>query len=189
MRRFQPLVVPMEIIHRILETASWAPSAHNRQPWRFVVMQEIDARQRLADVMGAEFRRDLIADGLAPDKAETQVERSRQRITGAPVAILLCLDQAEQDSYPDDRRQRAEVFMGVQSVAMAGQNMLLAAHAEGLGGVWMCAPLFAPEIVRAALDLPAAWQPQGLVLLGYPESVPPPRARKSIDDVAIFRDP
>ena len=50
--------------------------------------------------------------------------------------------------------------MAVQSTAMAVQNMLLLAHAEGLAACWMCAPLFCPDTVRAALDLPADWQPQ-----------------------------
>ncbi len=42
------------------------------------------------------------------------------------------------------------------------------AHAEGLGACWVCAPLFAPEEVRAELALPLDWQPQGVVTLGYP---------------------
>src|ERR1700704_3659263 len=57
--------------------------------------------------------------------------------------------------YPDPRRAQAEYLMAVQSVAMAVQNLLLAAHAEGLGACWMCAPLFCGEAVRAALALPA----------------------------------
>jgi nitroreductase len=51
---------------------------------------------------------------------------------------------------------------------MAGQNLLLAAHQLGLGACWMCAPLFCPQTVRDALNLPADWQPQGLIALGYP---------------------
>ena len=58
--------------------------------------------------------------------------------------------------------------MAVQSVALACQNLLLAAHAAGLGACWMCAPLFVPALVRQVLDLPEAWQPQALLTLGYP---------------------
>jgi F420 biosynthesis protein FbiB-like protein len=72
------------------------------------------------------------------------------------------------DYYPDARRQAAERLMAVQSVAMAVQNLLLAAHAEGLGACWMCAPLFCPDAVRSALSLPEDWEPQALVTLGYP---------------------
>jgi nitroreductase len=58
--------------------------------------------------------------------------------------------------------------MAVQRVALACQNLLLAAHAHGLGACWMCAPLFAPALVQTTLDLPAHWQPQALLTLGYP---------------------
>ncbi len=74
---------------------------------------------------------------------------------------------ADMDSYPDDMRQNNERTMAVQSVAMAGQNLLLAAHALGLGACWMCAPLFCPEVVQRTLDLPPDWQPQGLITVGY----------------------
>jgi F420 biosynthesis protein FbiB-like protein len=150
------------------------------------VLSGLASRQRLAEAMGAEFLNDLLADGLTPEDAVAQVERSRRRINEAPAAILLCLETSELDSYPDERRQNAEHLMAVQSVAMAGQNLLLAAHAEGLGGVWMCAPLFAPQAVKRSLALPETWEPQGLVLLGYAEGIPPPRSRKSIHDVAVF---
>ena len=77
--------------------------------------------------------------------------------------------------------------MAAQGTAMAGQNLLLAAHQAGLGAVWMCAPLFAPETVRRALELPREWQPQGLVLLGYPAKKPPPRARRPVEEVSVWR--
>ncbi len=58
--------------------------------------------------------------------------------------------------------------MAAQSTAMAGQNILLAAHALGLGACWLCAPIFCPQTVRRTLDLPDDWQPQGLITAGYP---------------------
>jgi coenzyme F420-0:L-glutamate ligase/coenzyme F420-1:gamma-L-glutamate ligase len=185
-RRFSPERVPDEALEQVLEAATWAPSAHNRQPWRFVVLTTVDAKTSLADAMGAEFRRDLQADGLSDDDVEAQVQRSRQRIQEAPVVIMLCLDTQVGDDYPDERRRQAEYLMGVQSVAMAGENLLLAAHDEGLGGVWVCAPLFAQESVRKALELPIEWQPQGLLLLGYPAKVPQMRPHRPIAEITRF---
>jgi len=72
------------------------------------------------------------------------------------------------DTYPDARRQQNEWIMAVQSTAMAGQNLLLAAHALGLGACWMCAPLFCPAVVRETLSLPPDWQPQAILTVGYP---------------------
>ncbi len=52
------------------------------------------------------------------------------------------------DNYGDPRRDQNEYVMAAQSAAMAGQNLLLAAHDAGLGACWMCAPLFCPDVVR-----------------------------------------
>lgn len=186
-RHFLSQPIPQELIEEILETATWAPSAHNRQPWRFVVLTTIEAKIRLADQMGAAFREDLINDGHSFDEVNQLVARSRDRILEAPVVILLCLDVTEGDTYPDRIRNEAEHIMGVQSVALAGGTILLAAHSEGLGGVWVCAPLFAPATVCGALSLPKNWQPQGMLLIGYPARVPEPRGRKPVNEVAIFK--
>jgi coenzyme F420-0:L-glutamate ligase / coenzyme F420-1:gamma-L-glutamate ligase len=170
-RRYEDRAVPRELITRALTAASWAPSAHNRQPWRFAVMSETAVKQQLAAAMGARLRADLTADGLPADQIERDASRSYQRLTQAPVLVLLCLTMAAMDHYPDGRRQQNEWMMAVQSVAMAGQNLLLAAHQLGLGACWLCAPLFCPQTVRDALNLPGDWQPQGLISLGYPAEV------------------
>lgn len=186
MRRFLPEPVPEEVLERVLEAATWAPSAHNRQPWRFTLLSSPESRQALAEEMGADFKRDLLGDGMALESVETQVKRSRTRILEAPAAILLSLDPVDLDLYPDEKRQRAEYTMAVQSVAMAGGTLLLAAHAEGLGGVWICAPLFAQEAVRRALSLPVGWDPQGLVLLGFPAKSPAPRHRLPLQKIIHY---
>jgi coenzyme F420-0:L-glutamate ligase/coenzyme F420-1:gamma-L-glutamate ligase len=185
-RRFLPRLVEPDLIRMVLQAATWAPSAHHRQPWRFVVLSTPQSRQSLVNAMSADFRRDLQLDDLSPEQVESQVERSRQRILEAPAAVLLCLDSHAGDVYPDARRVQAEITMGVQGVAMAGENLLLAAHALGLAGVWVCAPLFAQGAVCRALNLAPEWQPQGLVLLGYPARIRELRPRRSVDEVTIF---
>jgi F420 biosynthesis protein FbiB-like protein len=185
-RSFKPQPVDETVLRQILTAATWAPSAHNRQPWRFVILRKPEAKAHLAERMAEDFRRDLSADGLSSEQVEGQVARSRARILDAPVAVLLCMDASVGDPYPDAERQQAEFSIGVQGVALAGGYLLLAAHANGLGAVWTCAPLFAPDAVRQALDLPAAWAPQALILLGYPAKPPRPRERRLLDEIAIF---
>ncbi|NPA31197.1 MAG: nitroreductase family protein [Chloroflexi bacterium] len=182
-RRFEPRPVPEEVLRRVLDTARWAPSAHNRQPWRWVVLGSPQVRAALADAMAAAFRRDLEADGLPADEIQARVQRSRQRLLTAPVALLLAADLSVGDPYPDPARQRAERLMLLQSTALAGLQMLLAAHAEGLGGVWTCGPVFVPDLVREVLDLPPAWEPQALFYLGYPARRPDPPPRQPLDAV------
>lgn len=167
-RRYLERPVPRDVLDRLLEAARWAPSAHNRQPWRLVVITDPARRASLAQAMGESFRRDLEADALSPDEVNRQVARSYERISRAPAVIVLCLSMADMDRYPDARRQQAEWVMAVQSAALAAQNLLLMAHAEGLGACWMCAPLFCPEVVRAELSLPEDWEAQALLTVGYP---------------------
>ncbi len=167
-RTFKPDPVPEKILEQVLQAATWAPSAHNRQPWRFAVLSSLESRATLVEEMGAEFMRDLVFDGVGSPEATDRLDRSRKRILQAPAAVLICLDITELDKYPDDSRQQAELLMGVQSVAMAGENLLLAAHALGLGGVWVCAPLFAPVVVRYSLNLPPGLAAARSDIIGLP---------------------
>lgn len=179
--------MPDSVIQNILTTATFAPSAHNRQPWRFVVVTDSSVKQDLANAMAFDFERDLSHDGLSPEKIQAQIKRSKDRITSAPVAILLCMDMSEMDSYPDEKRQSAERTMATQSVAAAGLQLLLAVHAEGLGGVWACWPLFAQEVILNTLGLPKTWEPQAMFFIGYPVEIPEMRERKPLDGIVVWR--
>lgn len=167
-RHYEDRPVPQDIIEQILNAGLWAPSAHNRQPWRFAVVQSVATQVNLAQAMGARLRHDLEADHVPEAVIEDEVQRSYERLTLAPVVVAVCLSMVEMDVYNDERRNHNEYIMAVQSSAMAGQNILLAAHDSGLGACWMCAPLFCPDVVQAALELPLDWQPQGIITMGYP---------------------
>lgn len=185
-RRFRPDPVPAAVLQRVLETATYAPSAHDKQPWRFVVLTDAEAKSRLAEAITDRFRRDMTAEGTAKAYIADRVERSRRRMDEAPVAIVLCRDVTQGDWQPVYIRQKAEATMGMQSVALAGLQLLLAVHAEGLGGTWICWPLFAPEETRRALDLPSEWEPQGMIFLGYPDEQPKTPLRKPLSEVVKF---
>jgi F420 biosynthesis protein FbiB-like protein len=167
-RRYIDRPISTEVLTRLVEAAHWAPSAHNRQPWRFCVVTSAEAKQRLAQVMGEQWQADLYADGADPDFIARRVAISRARMTGAAALVVASLTLVDMDRYPDPARAQAEWTMATQSVALACQNLLLAAEAHGLGACWMCAPLFVPEVVCAVLELPADWEPQALITLGYP---------------------
>lgn len=186
-RRYRPEAIPDSLLVEVLTAATWAPSAHNRQPWRFAVVRSPAGKARLAGAMGDRLRADLEADGVPQDVIDTDVTRSYQRLTGAPVLVVVCLTMADMDLYPDERRQQNERIMAVQSTAMAGQNLLLAAHAVGLSGCWLCAPLFCPGAVRVTLGLPPDWEPQGLITLGFPAQERT-KTRRPLEEVARFID-
>lgn len=185
-RHFQQRDVDQDVLLRILETATHAPSAHNRQPWRFAVLTQDEPKSRLGAAMAAEFRHDLAADGMPEAEIETLVSRSQNRIMQAPLVIVLCMDASEMDRYPDEKRQQAERMMALQSTALVGLQLQLAAHAEGLGTVWVCAPLFAPQTVRDILSLPETWEPQAMFFIGYADGEPKTKVLKPLDEVVKF---
>ncbi len=186
-RRFDGISIPPEIMQRVLETATQAPSAHNRQPWRFVILTTLEDKQSLANALGVRLREDRLIDGDDPNQIERDVAQSIERISSAPVVVIVCLSMEDMDVYPDDGRKAAEHNMAVQSISMAAQNLLLAAHTEGLGACWLCAPLFAKDLVREKLSLPEGWEPQGLIILGYPAEAGQERPRRPIEEVTLWR--
>ena len=182
-RKFLPDPVPEALLAKLVEAATRAPSAHNRQPWRFHVARAPEDRARLATAMGEKLKADRTRDGDDAEALAQDVARSSARINGAPVVIAVCLTLEDMDTYPDARRNEAEHLMAVQSTAMAAQLLLLKAEDEGLGACWMCAPLFCAETVGAALDLPTSWRPQGLILMGWPAEQGRLRERKPLADI------
>jgi nitroreductase len=74
--------------------------------------------------------------------------------------------------FPDQKRQMCEHDLAMQSLGAAMQNLLLAAHTEGLGACWFCAPGFCKETVRKVLKIPDAVEPEAFVILGYPAETP-----------------
>ena len=189
-RYYQGKPVPKEQITQLLNLACRAPSAHNRQPWRFAVLTQPAEKVRLAGAMGQRLKQDRTADGDSHAEIERDVARSYARITGAPVVIVVCLSMVDMDTYPDPQRNHNEWVMAVQSVSMAAQNLWLAAHSQGLAMCWLCAPLFVPKLVSNTLNLPADWEPLGLMTLGYPAdremAETRVKARKPLEEYVIW---
>jgi F420 biosynthesis protein FbiB-like protein len=180
-RKFTDAPVADGVLRKILETATYAPSAHGMQPWRFVVVDSPGARSALGAALTGQMRADMQAENAPETEISQRVERSLRRLSEAPKIILVCRDaEAQRAQHP------AEEQMGIQSVAMAGLQLMLAAHAHGLGTVWICWPLYAGAETRRALKLPASWQPQGMILLGHPAEEPREKNLKPLDDVIFY---
>jgi F420 biosynthesis protein FbiB-like protein len=180
-RKFTDAPVADETLREILKTATCAPSAHGMQPWRFVVVDSPSAISALGAALTGQMRADMQAENAPETEISQRVERSLWRLSEAPKIILLCRDaEAQRAQHP------AEEQMGIQSVAMAGLQLMLAAHAHGLGTVWICWPLYAGAETRRALKLPASWQPQGMVFLGHPAEEPREKNLKPLDDVIFY---
>ncbi len=188
-RAFTADPVPRTDLDALVEAACLAPAPHHSRPWRFVVVDDADAKARLARGMGAAWRYDLERDGVAAGRIDELVGASRRRLESAPALVLGCLTWDGLDHYPDERRRQAELGMALLSLGAAVENLMLAATDRGLASCWMAAPIFCPEAARDALALPADWLPQALVLVGRPDPAYAARPRPPVplDELRAYR--
>ncbi len=186
-RHFRREPISQATIEGLLEAARWAPSAHNAQPWRFVVLEDQQRRRDLAHAMAGRFQADLQADGVPAGEALARAARAQARLSEAPAVVLACLTLQDAQVYPDARRAAAEHAMAVQSTALAVENLLLTAHQAGLGACVLCSPLFCPDIVVRELDLPREWEPQAFILLGLAERSSTAPERRPLADILVWR--
>lgn len=140
-RRYTDVPVTDEEITAILHAAMSAPSAVNRQPWEFFVVDDPELLKRLADA-------------LPYAKMAAQ----------APLAIVVCGSRERFLEGVDD-------VLWEQDLSATSENILLAAHAIGLGGVWTCLYPHEERIapVRAILNIPDRMIPFNLIPVGHPE--------------------
>ena len=178
-RKFLSKSVPQDLILEVLQAAVWAPSAHNSQPWRFILLQDANVKADLAKRMADAWAADLKNDGLTAEES-IRLERM-ERFANAPVLIIACLTMEGLRKFPDKNRQSYERDLAVESLGAGLENLLLTAHASGLGACWYCAPAFCKDIVRDVLKIPDSVEPSALIIMGYPAespSVPPKKELK-----------
>jgi coenzyme F420-0:L-glutamate ligase/coenzyme F420-1:gamma-L-glutamate ligase len=179
-RRYLDRPVSQELIDQLLEAATRAPSSHNSQPWRFAVISNPIVKAQLADRMGERLKADRRRAADRVEEIDRDLARSHARITSAPALIVVCLSTS-------DLTDQYERLMAIQSVAASIENLLLAAHGARLGACWMAAPLYCPEVVREVLQLPADWEAQALITIGYSADEGKPKARVNFREITIYR--
>jgi coenzyme F420-0:L-glutamate ligase/coenzyme F420-1:gamma-L-glutamate ligase len=184
-RKYQQRPIPKKLIIEVLEAAGWAPSAHNAQPWRFIVLTETFGKRKLSTVMAEAWAEDVAEDGLKIDEATMSAKV--ERFANAPALILACFTMDGMHEQPDQKRQTVERDLAIESLGAAIQNLLLTAHAKGLGACWFCAPAFCKERVRNILKIPQEVEPAALIVMGYANEKPLAPLRKPLDEFC-FKD-
>jgi nitroreductase len=181
-REFTDEPVADGVLRAILDLAVCAPSAGNRQPWEFVVIRDAATRRAIRDRYAAAFRR--YREGVLRQATEghpgAQAQVARWQRGGAPdrfaetldqvpVLILACLDRARlglaDDTAPGGLASAPAAYA---SIYPAVQNLLLAAHGQGLGAVLTTLHLAYEAEIKALLGIPAHVQSAALVALGHP---------------------
>jgi coenzyme F420-0:L-glutamate ligase/coenzyme F420-1:gamma-L-glutamate ligase len=179
-----PKSVPREMVEEVLVAAGWAPSAHNSQPWWFIVLANGSVKRRIAVAMAEAWADDLVKDGLT---IEMEKRRGRvERFADAPVLILACSTMDGLRKFPDCKRQTCERDLAMQSLGAAIQNLLLTAHSKGLGACWFCAPGFCKKTVRNVLKIPDSVEPEAFVIMGYPAEIPVVPSKKSLSEFCFL---
>jgi nitroreductase len=158
-RRFSPDPLPLAAEERLATALVWAPSAGNAQPWHFVRVGDEQTRRQLA-----------------------QAALGQRFIAEAPLVVVACVDlERAHQAYGE----RGVSLYCLQDVAAALQNLLLTAHALGLGACWVGA--FHEQDVTRALALPHHLRPVALVPVGVPAETPSPPVRRPVAEVTSER--
>lgn len=158
--------VPRDTLRRVLEAATWAPNHRQNEPWFFHVVEGA-ARGRLADRLleprsGATFS----------DKASGKLAKTAERIRHTPVVVFV-------ETFPAETPHDAEENYAAACCAV--QNLLLAAHADGLGAIWRTGVPCEDPVVKAFLRLPADAKLVAAVFLGFPAAPPPVQSRLPLE--------
>ena len=166
-RDFADAPVDPAALRRAVGVALTAPAPHHSTPFRFGWVRDPARRTALLDAMAARWRAELEADGRPPDEVARRMRRG-DLLRRAPELVLPFRTGDGMHAYPDAGRSAHERTMFTVAGGAAVQSLLVALAAEGLGSCWVGSTIFAPDVVRAVLDLPPDWEPLGAVAVGVP---------------------
>ena len=176
--KFKPDPVSRDLLNKILEAATLAPSGKNKQPWRFYAVDETK-RAEMIQKMQQEMDKTEEA-GIGTGSAKYTIKVMAQ----APVTIFIFNPTG---AHPMSERDSYGYFsdvVDIQSIGAAIQNMLLAAVELGLGSLWICDVFFGYDELCDWLG--AEGQMIAAVSLGYPDQSPEARPRDAVDDVTVY---
>lgn len=168
-RKFSDRPVEPEKLQSVLEAAQQAPSWANMQCWRFVVVQDPAVKAKISELS-------FVEAFFAPKGYKSNP--AQQALSDAPVVIVACAE-------PLDSGDLHGQHYYMTDVGIATENLMLAAHALGLGSVFV--GVFDEDQLGDLLEIPPGIRIVGLFPLGYPQHVPkngPPR--KSLDEIVFY---
>jgi nitroreductase len=178
-RRLRPDPIPADVLDRVLQSACWAPTGGNMQPWRIIVVRGEKNKRALAEVYApewktyTEFGRRRAERQQLPDADRAKLERTlaagdylAEHLTEAPAILLFIADPAMM-AITDKNLDRIPM-VGGGSVYTAVQNAMLACCAEGLGCTLTTLHCIREPEVKAALGIPESWATLAMVPIGYP---------------------
>lgn len=171
--KVRPDPIPQELIEKILLAAVQAPNHFRVRPWRFVVLTG-GARNRLGDVLAESLKE------RQPDSPDSTLDAERARPLRAPVLIAVGVDKPSEPKVIE--------VENICAASAAVENMLLAAHASGLGAMWRTGPAAQNPAVKKFLGFTPDQTLIAFVYIGYPDLERGPADRPSFEDRTIWMD-
>jgi nitroreductase len=194
-RRLRPDPIPDDVLRRVLEAATWAPTGGNRQAWRVIVVKDPARKQRLGELYkkvslpfiqsyGERFAALPEAERVKAEKMLRSGLYLAEHFGEAPVLCIFCF-HPDGLAVTDADLGRVSV-VGGGSIYPAVQNLLLACRAEGLGCVLTTLLCKAEPEVRELLAIPQPWGTAAAVPVGYPQlRGHGPISRRSVEEMAF----
>ena len=171
--KVKPDPVPRELIEKLLDAAVQAPNHYKVRPWRFVVLTG-EGRNKLGDVMAASQR------VRHPEFPVEAFDKCREVPLRAPVLIAVGVDKPGEAKVLE--------IENVAATAAAIQNLLLTAHAMGLGAKWRTGEWARDSLVKEFLGFAPDQHLIGFIYIGYPEFFAEPAPRPSFEDRTVWMD-
>ncbi|MDQ3005228.1 MAG: nitroreductase [Chloroflexota bacterium] len=172
-KKVKPDHLPRELIEKLLDAAVQAPNHYKVRPWRFVVVTG-EARKKLGDVMAASKL------DRHPDFPQEAFDKARATPMQAPIVIAVGVDRPTEPKVLE--------IENICAVAAACQNLLLAAHAMGLGAKWRTGEWALDVRVKEFLGFDADQHVIAFIYVGYPEFIPEPVTRPSFEDRTVWME-
>ncbi len=186
-RKYKNIPVDKSTIEHLIQCASLAPSAKNRQPWKFVVYLG-DKKKKLTDAMEKGLDRESNGKSILPDSAFGLPDafHTLKIMREAPVLIVVLNTNGDSPYEPINTDRRISEICDSLSIGAAIENMLLEAAELGLGTLWIANSCFAyPELVEC---VETEDQLVSIVALGYPDESPDMRPRKAMSDIVEYQE-
>lgn len=183
-RKFKTAPVPKETIADIIEAGRSAPSAKNRQPWKYIVYSG-NSKNELLDKMETGLDKTEKYVDAIPKELLADARNTLRIMREAPVVIMVLNTNGTSPFIPTDPNGRITEICDSLSIGASIQNILLKAHETGLGTLWIANTFYAYE--ELANYIGSNKQLICAIALGYPDECPNARPRKNIEDILEFR--
>jgi len=189
-RKYNDTPVARELIDEIIQAAILAPSAKNRQPWKYIVYQG-QAKDELLDEMERGLLRErdgAPSDKLLPESAQGLPDAfwTLKVMRQAPVLIIIENTNGSSPYEDIDTTRRISEICDTLSIGASIENMLLRATQLELGTLWIANTCFAYNELATHIGIQG--QLVGAVSLGYADENPKARPRKALEDVVEYRE-